>query len=110
MKADPRFTGKNSFIMEAYVNFMETAGARVVVLVREEDQAVTDDKLTKLNGVLFPGGDGDYLEIGDHIYQILIKENDGGNFYPLWGTCVGYENMAIFASDSGSPLTSHYID
>jgi gamma-glutamyl hydrolase len=110
MKADPRFAGKNSFIMEAYVNFMEVAGARVVAIVREEDPAITDEKLKKVNGILFPGGDGDYLAIGEHIFKTLIKENDSGNFYPLWGTCLGYENMAIFASDSGNPLTPHYID
>jgi len=110
MMADPRFAGKTSFIMEAYVNFMEAAGARVVPFVQNEDPSVTDEKLKKVNGILFPGGDGDYLAITEHIYNTLIKENDSGNFYPLWGTCMGFENMAIFASDSGSPLTPHYID
>ena len=110
MIADPRFAGKTSFIMEAYVNFMEAAGARVVPFVQNEDPSVTDEKLKKVNGILFPGGDGDYLTITEHIYNTLIKENDSGNFYPLWGTCMGFENMAIFASDSGSPLTPHYID
>lgn len=92
--------------MQAYVDFMEVAGARVVPIVYGEDQSVTDDKLSKINGVLFPGGNGDYLEIGDHIYTSLISENDSGKFYPLWGTCLGFENLAIFASSSGSPLSA----
>jgi len=61
--------------------------------------------MTKVNGILFPGGNGDYLETGDHVFKSAITENDAGNFYPIWGTCLGFENLAIFASDSGSPLS-----
>ena len=61
--------------------------------------------MSKINGVLFPGGAGNYRDIGDYIYQSLIKENDEGRYYPLWGTCLGFENMARFASDSGNPLS-----
>ena len=59
--------------MEAYVEFMEAAGARVVPLIATDPTSKTDEKLKILNGVLFPGGDGDYLEIGDHIYKSLIE-------------------------------------
>ena len=104
-KDDPRFAGKQTYIMEAYVEFMEAAGARVVPLIATDETSITDEKLKMLNGVLFPGGDGDYLEIGDHIYKSLIAENDAGNFYPLWGTCLGFENMATFASDAENPLS-----
>ena len=44
MKADPRFAGKTTYIMEAYVNFMETAGARVVAIISDEvDTSITDE-------------------------------------------------------------------
>lgn len=106
LKKDPRFEGKTTYIMEAYSTFMETAGARVVPIIMTDEQSVTDAKLAELNGVLFPGGAGDYLEIGDYIYKYAIAENDKGNFYPIWGTCLGFENLAIFASDSGHPLSN----
>ena len=70
-----------------------------------EAQDVIDSKLNKLNGVLFPGGAGNYREIGNYIYEFAIKENDAGRFYPIWGTCLGFENLARFASDSGNPLS-----
>jgi phosphoribosylformylglycinamidine (FGAM) synthase-like amidotransferase family enzyme len=54
--------------MEAYANFMGIAGARVVPFIVNDDQTITDDKLTKVNAVLFPGGGGDYLDIGNYIY------------------------------------------
>lgn len=106
LKDDPRFAGKTTYLMQAYVDFMEAAGARVIPILSDEDQATTDDKLSKVNGVLFPGGDGDYLAKGEYIYKKLIAENDAGNFYPLWGTCIGYENMCIFAASNGNPLES----
>lgn len=61
---DPRFEGTDSYMMAAYVKFMEAAGARVIPLIWNEPKEVTMDKLSKINGVLFPGGDGDYLEYG----------------------------------------------
>lgn len=55
--------------------------------------------------MLFPGGAGNYREIGSYIYDSIVDFNDAGTWYPLWGTCLGYENMARFASDSGNPLS-----
>ena len=78
LKPDPRFEGKTSYIMQAYVHFMESAGARVVPIILEDDRAVVDDKLSKLNGILFPGGSGDYLDLGHYIYESLVDKNDAG--------------------------------
>ena len=52
----------------------------------------------KLNGVLFPGGDGDYLEYGRQIFEVIKEINDNGTYYPIWGTCMGYENIASYVS------------
>lgn len=89
---------------------MEASGARVVPILFDEDLAVIDELLPKLNGVLFPGGNDGYLKTGEHIFKWAMDQNDKGNYYPIWGTCVGYENMAVYVSSSGAPLTSHYCD
>jgi gamma-glutamyl-gamma-aminobutyrate hydrolase PuuD len=102
MVDDPRFKGYRSYIMTSYVDFLQSAGARIVPLVLYEDEAVTKDKLSKLNGVLFPGGDGDYFFYGKMIYEAIKKYNDDGIYYPMWGTCLGYEDMAIWQSDKGN--------
>jgi len=56
-------------------------------LILNEPKEVTLDKLSKLNGVLFPGGDGDYYDFGNFIYQAIKEYNDNGTYYPMWGTC-----------------------
>lgn len=62
--------------MAAYVKFMEASGARVVPLILGEPDEVTMDKLSKLNGVLFPGGEVEYIEFGRKIMDKIIDYND----------------------------------
>jgi len=64
MKTDPRFANYHSYVMFSYVDFIQSSGARVVPLIMNEKKEVTQEKLSKLNGVLMPGGDGDYLDYG----------------------------------------------
>lgn len=101
MKTDPKFEGKKSYIMSAYVKYMESSGARVVPIIWGEPENVTLDKISQLDGVLFPGGDGDDYDIGKLVFNEIIKYNDKGHFYPAWGTCLGYENMIAYTADAG---------
>ena len=66
---DSRFEGYSSYLMSAYVTFMESAGARVVPLILGETWDVTLDKINRVDGILFPGGDGDYIEFGRTIFE-----------------------------------------
>ena len=105
---DPRFAGSDSYMMSAYVKFMEASGARVIPLIWNEPDEIWGEKLSKINGVLFPGGDSDYLEYGRKIMDRLIQYNDEGNYFPAWGTCLGFENMLIWASDRGRDILEVY--
>ena len=69
MKSDPRFDDYHSYIMSAYVDFIQAAGARIVPLILDEDDETTKDKLSKLNGVLYPGGGGGYFYHGQDIFN-----------------------------------------
>lgn len=87
--------------MSAYVKYIEASGARVVPIIYGEPEDVTLDKLSKLDGVLFPGGDGDNYDIGSFVFQQLMKYNDQGHFYPAWAICQGYDNMVAYTADAG---------
>lgn len=59
--------------------------------------------------VLFPGGatyfnqsDG-YADAGQHIYEIAQEMNDAGDYFPIFGTCLGFELLIILASGRGEP-------
>jgi anthranilate/para-aminobenzoate synthase component II len=109
----PEVREYSSFIQESVVSFLESAGARVVPLILGESQDVTRKKLDGCSGVLFPGGgDEGYRDFGRFIWDYLIKVNDEGKYYPLFGICLGFEYMASYASDRGwgvlSPLTAKH--
>uniref|UniRef100_A0A7S3CJB2 folate gamma-glutamyl hydrolase n=1 Tax=Strombidium rassoulzadegani TaxID=1082188 RepID=A0A7S3CJB2_9SPIT len=105
---DHRFDNYTSFIMGAYVNFVESAGAQVIPLVFDEPEQVTLDKLSKINGVLLPGGGGDYMDIGKLIHETIVSYNDNGTYYPEWGTCLGFERLAIFTASDPDNVLDHY--
>ena len=88
-------------MMSAYVKFMQAQGARVVPIIVGESTDVTMKKLKGLDGVLFPGGDGDNFDLGKMVFEQIKAFNDQGHFYPAWGTCLGYENMVAYTADSG---------
>lgn len=91
--------GYKSYVMDSYVRFLEAQGAKVVPLIYGEPKEVTLEKLSKLNGIFLPGGGGDYLEIGELVFKTVQDYNRNGTFYPMWGTCLGFENLAIWSSD-----------
>jgi len=86
----PEYEGYTTYVMDKYIRFMETSGARVIPLLTGEDESVTLDKLSKVNGVLFPGGGGDYEDFAAFILDRLVEYNDAGDFFPAWGTCLGF--------------------
>lgn len=108
MNDDPRFKDYKYYIMQSYVDWLQAAGARVVPLIQGDLQNVTMDKLSKVNAVLFPGGDGDYLDFGREVFEAVKAINDQGGYLPLWGTCMGYENMVSYVADEGWDVLGVY--
>lgn len=55
--------------------------------------------------MLFPGGavwfnsTNGYSEAGRHIYDIAIEMNTRGEYFPIWGTCLGFELLTYLAAN-----------
>lgn len=43
------------------------------------------------------------LEPEKDIYKILVEMNERGDYFPLWGTCLGFELFSFYSSN----LTEH---
>lgn len=78
--------------------------------------------MDRVNGILLPGGavyldpaemtanpnlTNDCVESAEHIYQLAMernrlakKENDAGGYFPLWGTCLGFQLLLINAAET----------
>jgi gamma-glutamyl hydrolase len=58
--------------MAAYVKFLEAAGARVIPILYDEPMASLINKLERVNGILFPGGGGAYMDVAKLIMDYAI--------------------------------------
>lgn len=100
-----------SFISASYVKFLEGAGARVVPIWINRTKSYYENITSQINGVLFPGGSSDFnakngfADAGAIIYDIAKALNAKGDYFPLWGTCLGLELLAYLGANRTNPLT-----
>jgi len=74
-----------------------------------EPEEVTLAKLRKINGVLFPGGDGEYYEFGKYVFEQIKQFNDEGVYYPIWGTCLGFEAISAYSAEAGQDILEEFV-
>ena len=109
-----------SYIAGSYVYWVQQGGARVVPLRVDHDWSELEYLVRNLNGVLFTGGgaqvyDQDvepfeltaYGKTGCFIYDLIKKINDEGTYYPLWGTCLGFELLHECANPNAPSLQNY---
>jgi len=105
-----------SYIVGSYVKYLQQAGAQVVPIPWDLPQDQLSFLLERVNGVLFTGGSADFddPETGEitpfghtlnNIVQYVIQQNKNGKFYPLWGTCMGFQAIAGFIAQNLTYLT-----
>ena len=104
-------TNATSYIAGSYVDWVESAGARVVPLKVDRPFAELEELFWQLNGVLFTGGSAsfydfygndwpklsNYTKVGCFLYSLIEQANDKGIYMPLWATCLGFELIHICA-------------
>lgn len=95
----------DSYIAASYIKFVEGAGAQAVPIWIGKNASYYEDLISKLNGVLFPGGDVDffasngYADAGDIIYKIAKRYNDNGDYFPILGICLGFELLTYLSAN-----------
>ena len=98
------------YIASSYVKFVESAGARVVPIFYNSTTAELDTIFAAINGILFPGGgtsianDTVIHQTANYLYNLTIASNDANNYFPLWGTCLGMEMIAILTAANDAVL------
>ncbi|XP_051932320.1 zgc:171566 [Hippocampus zosterae] len=100
---DPFATG-SSYIAACYVKYLESAGARVVPIRinRTEEEYVRI--FSTINGLLLPGGNADIetslsTRAAKIFYRLALKANNAGDYFPIWGTCQGFQQLTFLTAD-----------
>ena len=103
---------KTSYIQHSYIGALESAGARTVPLIYDNPNVEEElAKLDHLNGVFYCGGDGgaEYLAFGRKIFNKAKQLNDAGKYLPVWGTCLGFQYLSVYAASAGEAVLSEGI-
>jgi len=105
----------SQYIAASYVKFIESGGARVVPVRYTMTQSELVTLLGHLNGFLFPGGDSSlapssqYYKSLETIFNYTIKANQNGDYFPLWGTCLGFEELHVLAAGGDRTVLSPVV-
>ncbi|KAF0687676.1 Aste57867_20660 [Aphanomyces stellatus] len=94
----------DDFIVASYLKWVESAGGRGVRIPYNATTAELDELLESVNGVLFPGGSGDPNDAATYIYKKALGLNRNGTYFPLWGTCLGFEWLIELQAEDSSIL------
>ncbi|KDR20013.1 Gamma-glutamyl hydrolase [Zootermopsis nevadensis] len=108
-----KFPGNyTSYIAASYVKYVEEAGARVVPIKINQTESYYESVIDTVNGVLFPGGaasfsaSGGYADAAWKLYQRAVSKNNAGDYFPVWGTCLGFELLTYLATRQHNILTA----
>jgi gamma-glutamyl hydrolase len=99
-------SGKSSYIAASYVKYVESAGAQVVPIFSNTSQDDLKSLFDSINGILFPGGgvsvvSSGYAAIGRAVVQMAMDAVDAGDYFPVWGTCLGFELLTTMVGGEG---------
>lgn len=102
-----------------YVNWIYSAGARVAVIPFDAPFDVLDTILDSVNGVLLTGGGleadvlnltSTYMAAAAYIVNKAKAKTDAGVFFPVHGTCQGFQVLCILAAGDPSVLQEGAYD
>eukprot|EP00128_Syssomonas_multiformis_P012169 Colp12_sorted_trinity150504_noHs@30934 len=100
----------NSYLPASYVKWVESGGARVAPIHYNMTTEELEVLFPKLNGLLMPGGNSNistaspYGKTVSFMLSLAKKANDNGVYFPVWGTCQGLEQQAVYELDDQAIL------
>ena len=89
---------------DEYQSWLSAAGADSRVLPTTFTGAKLEPLFQSLNGFLIPGGGDPFGESVDAMVRRAVRANEGGDYFPVWGTCLGFEWLTDIFGGSRSTI------
>jgi gamma-glutamyl hydrolase len=102
-------------IPASYVTWVGQAGGRVLPILLDQSKEYYEDVFAQTSGILFPGGNQGidpsdiYTEEGAMLWNLAKESNDRGNYYPIWGTCLGFEELPVLETGDGDVISLNVV-
>lgn len=113
---EPTSSGSESYFSASYVKWLEASGARVAVIPYNADMDTLSTLFNSVNGILFTGGGQslaagtEYYETASFLFNNVLQANAKGDYFPVWGTCMGIQLLCIMVSGNHSILSENAFD
>ncbi|XP_072043767.1 gamma-glutamyl hydrolase-like isoform X2 [Amphiura filiformis] len=106
----------DAYLAASYVKYIESAGARVAPVFVNQTQLYYNKIFNSVNGLLLPGGgqldllDSGYGRAARYFYDMAMKSYDAGNYFPIWGSCFGFEILSMLTAGKDLRTSTKAID
>uniref|UniRef100_A0A9J8CIA3 folate gamma-glutamyl hydrolase n=1 Tax=Cyprinus carpio carpio TaxID=630221 RepID=A0A9J8CIA3_CYPCA len=92
-----------TYIPSSYVKYIESGGARVVPIRLNQSLAEHEQIFGSINGLLLIGGavdleTSDFARTAGIYFRLALKANDEGDYFPIWGTCLGFQLLTVLVA------------
>lgn len=92
-----------TYIPASYVKYVESGGGRVMPIRLTQTTAEYEKIFKSINGLLLIGGSidlekSDFARVTGIFYRLAVMANDAGDYFPIWGTCMGMQLLTVLAA------------
>ena len=81
---------------------------RSIVIPYDATPDQVDRIFPNINGVLFPGGAASVPPAAHRLWQLAEQSNANGVYFPIWGTCLGFEFLLMLGADRDHDLMEDF--
>ena len=96
--------------IDNYIRWVESAGAQSVILPYSMTKKELIHQMNTIQGVVWTGGaiEADryseyqrmtYLSTLQRCFRLAKEYNDQGRYFPIWGSCLGFEMLVLMGED-----------
>ena len=93
----------DSYIATSHISWLKRQGIKVIAIPYTTKKF--NYYMRRINGLYFPSG-GEFAGTQKAYYQcckkfvkLAMKQNDKGHYFPIWGGCMGMQQMMIIADE-----------
>lgn len=102
-----KFKNSDSYITAYYVDKLKKYAEVQIIPYNTDD---CEYYFKKINGLYFPGGrrhnNKKFLDTYTKLFTMAIQENDKGNYFPVFASCLGFQYLIKMVTDK--PVLQKY--
>ena len=93
----------DSYIASSHISWLKRGGIEVIPIPYTTKNF--KKYISKINGLYFPSGgvfasnSKEYYNCCKKFLQLAMEQNDKGNYFPIWGGCMGMQQMMIMGDN-----------